>query len=214
MNFNKKAYSAINDLISKEYPKVRLMIVSKNRPVESIRDALDEGALLFGENKVQEADLKFEVLRKEFPNINLHLIGPLQTNKVKQALKTFDVIQSVDREKLVKEISKNLSGLTRTKNFYIQVNIGEESQKNGIDPMNLASFLDNCRQQLNLDIVGLMCIPPISGDTNKFFKEMLNLKNQHNLSNLSMGMSSDYIEAINHEATFVRIGSKIFGNRD
>ena len=212
MNFNKKAYSAINDLISKEYPKVRLMIVSKNRPVESIRDALDEGALLFGENKVQEADLKFEVLRKEFPNINLHLIGPLQTNKVKQALKTFDVIQSVDRDKLVKEISKNLSGLTRTKNFYIQVNIGEEVQKSGINPNMAKSFYDYSLEQ-GLNIVGLMCIPPNNEDPNFFFDKMVELRNYINTDLLlSMGMSGDYLFALKNSTNLVRIGSNFFSN--
>jgi len=142
------------------------------------------------------------------------LIGKLQTNKVKYILPLFDYIHSLDNIKLAEKISLEQEKKKFKPKIFIQVNIGEESQKSGIDPMNLASFLDNCRQQLNLDIVGLMCIPPISGDTNKFFKEMYNLKNQHNLSNLSMGMSSDYMEAINHEATFVRIGSKIFGARD
>ena len=212
MNFNKKAYSVINNLISKEDPKVRLMIVSKNRPVESVRDALDEGALLFGENKVQEADLKFEVLRKEFPNINLHLIGPLQTNKVKQALKTFDVIQSVDREKLVKEISKNLSGLARTKSFYIQVNIGEEEQKSGINPNMAKSFYDYALEQ-GLNIVGLMCIPPNNEDPNFFFDKMVALRNDINTDLLlSMGMSSDYIFALKNSTNLIRIGSNFFSD--
>jgi PLP dependent protein len=212
MNFNKKAYSVINNLISKEDPKVRLMIVSKNRPVESVRDALDEGALLFGENKVQEADLKFEGLRKEFPNIELHLIGPLQTNKVKQALKTFDVIQSVDREKLVKEISKNLSGLARTKSFYIQVNIGEEGQKSGINPNMAKSFYDYALEQ-GLNIVGLMCIPPNNEDPNFFFDKMVALRNNINTDLLlSMGMSSDYIFALKNSTNLVRIGSNFFSD--
>ena len=150
----------------------------------------------------------------DFPDIKLHLIGKLQTNKVKYILPLFDYIHSLDNIKLAEKISLEQEKKKFKPKIFIQVNIGEESQKSGIDPMNLASFLDNCTQKLNLHIVGLMCIPPISGDTNKFFKEMHNLKNQHNLSNLSMGMSSDYIEAINHEATFVRIGSKIFGDRD
>ena len=157
---------------------------------------------------------KWADIKNDFPDIKLHLIGKLQTNKVKYVLPLFDYIHSLDNIKLAEKISSEQEKKKFKPKIFIQVNIGEESQKSGIDPINLASFLDNCRQQLNLDIVGLMCIPPISGDTNKFFKEMLNLKNQHNLSNLSMGKSSDYIEAINHEATFVRIGSKIFGDRD
>ena len=157
---------------------------------------------------------KWADIKNDFPDIKLHLIGKLQTNKVKYILPLFDYIHSLDNIKLAEKISLEQEKKKFKPKVFIQVNIGEESQKSGIDPMNLASFLDNCRQQLNLDIVGLMCIPPISGDTNKFFKEMHNLKNKHNLSNLSMGMSSDYMEAINHEATFVRIGSKIFGARD
>jgi len=142
MKFNKTTFNQINNLITDKYPNAKLMIVSKNRPTSSIREALKEGAFLFGENKVQEAESKFEELREEYPNINLHLIGPLQTNKVKQALKIFNVIQSVDREKLVKEISKNLTSTTRANNFYIQVNIGREDQKSGVDPDSAKSFYD------------------------------------------------------------------------
>ncbi len=212
MNFNKKSYHSINNLISKEFPKVNLMIVSKNRPVSSIKDALNEGAFLFGENKVQEAELKFDELRKEFSNINLHLIGPLQTNKVKQALKTFDVIQSVDREKLVKEITKNLSSLTRTKNFYIQINIGEEEQKSGINPDRAKFFYDYSIEQ-GLNIIGLMCIPPNNEDPNLFFEKMVRLRNSIDTNLLlSMGMSSDYSYALKNKTDLIRIGSNFFSD--
>ena len=204
------------DLKSKvqDFDNLKIIAVSKTFSIDQILPLIKYGHLHYGENKVQEALEKWADIKNDFPDIKLHLIGKLQTNKVKYVLPLFDYIHSLDNIKLAEKISLEQEKKKIKPKIFIQVNIGEESQKSGIDPMNLASFLDNCRQQLNLDIVGLMCIPPISGDTNKFFKEMLNLKNQHNLSNLSMGMSSDYMEAINHEATFVRIGSKIFGNRD
>ena len=182
--------------------------------MSEINPLIENGQIHFGENKVQETIDKWYDIKKLNENLKLHMIGKLQTNKVKYVVPLFDYIHSLDNIKLAEKISSEQEKKKFKPKIFIQVNIGEESQKSGIDPMNLASFLDNCRQQLNLDIVGLMCIPPIIGDTNKFFKEMHNLKNRHNLSNLSMGMSSDYIEAINHEATFVRIGSKIFGDRD
>ena len=194
--------------------EVEIIAVSKTFPINQIYPLINHGHKNYGENKVQEALEKWADIKNDFPDIKLHLIGKLQTNKVKFILPLFDYIHSLDNIKLAEKISLEQEKKKFKPKIFIQVNIGEESQKSGIDPMNLDSFLDNCRQQLNLDIVGLMCIPPINGDTNKFFKEMLNLKNQHNLSNLSMGMSSDYMEAINHEATFVRIGSKIFGARD
>ena len=212
MKFNQTTFNQINSLITDKYPKAKLMIVSKNRPTSSIRDALDQGAFLFGENKVQEAEAKFEELREEFSNINLHLIGPLQTNKVKQALKIFDVIQSVDREKLVKEISKNLTASTRTKNFYIQVNIGREDQKSGVDPDSTKSFYDYAIEQ-GLDITGLMCLPPNNEDPNFFFKKMIELRNKINSDLLlSMGMSEDYLAALENKTDLVRIGSKFFSD--
>ena len=210
MKFNKKTFNKINNLITDKYPKANLMIVSKNRPTSCIREALNEGALLFGENKVQEAEAKFEELRKEFSNINLHLIGPLQTNKVKQALKIFDVIQSVDREKLVNEIEKNLTTSTRINSFYIQVNIGREDQKSGVDPDSTKSFYDYAIHQ-GLNIIGLMCLPPNNEDPDFFFKSMIELRNKTNPDLLlSMGMSGDYLAALENETDLVRIGSKFF----
>ena len=205
---------AIQKEIQSKKDNIQIIAVSKTFPINEIYTLLNHGHKHYGENKVQEALEKWVDIKNDFPDIKLHLIGKLQTNKVKYILPLFDYIHSLDNIKLAEKISLEQEKKKFKPKLFIQVNIGEESQKSGIDPMNLASFLDNCTQKLNLDIVGLMCIPPISGDTNKFFKEMLNLKNQHNFSNLSMGMSSDYMEAINHEATFVRIGSKIFGARD
>ena len=213
-------HKSVNNLIAIEKEiqlkkdNVQIIAVSKTFPINRIYPLINHGHKHYGENKVQEALEKWVDIKNDFPDIKLHLIGKLQTNKVKYILPLFDYIHSLDNIKLAEKISLEQQKKRFKPKIFIQVNIGEESQKNGIDPMNLASFLENCTHKLNLDIVGLMCIPPISGDINKFFKEMLNLKKQHNLNNLSMGMSSDYIEAINHEATFVRIGSKIFGNRD
>ena len=207
----------INDQIKSKFTLAndpQIIAVSKTYPMSEINPLIENGHIHFGENKVQEAVDKWTTIKQSHEHLKLHMIGKLQTNKVKYVVPLFDYIHSLDNIKLAEKISLEQQKKKFKPKIFIQVNIGEESQKSGIDPMNLASFLDNCRQQLNLDIVGLMCIPPISGDTNKFFKEMHNLKNQHNLSNLSMGMSSDYMEAINHEATFVRIGSKIFGARD
>ena len=212
MKFNKTTFNKINNLITDKYPKANLMIVTKNRPTSCIREALNEGALLFGENKVQEAEAKFEELRKEFSNINLHLIGPLQTNKVKQALKIFDVIQSVDREKLVNEIAKNLTTSTRINSFYIQVNIGREDQKSGVDPDSTKSFYDYAIHQ-GLNIAGLMCLPPNNEDPDFFFKSMIELRNKINPELLlSMGMSGDYLSALENKTDLVRIGSKLFSN--
>lgn len=210
MSFNKKTYIEVNSLISANYPSTKLMIVSKNRSLSSIRQALNDGANLFGENKVQEAELKFEGLREEFSNIDLHLIGPLQTNKVKQAMRVFDVIQSVDREKLVKEIAKQNLAATRTKQFYIQINIGNEDQKSGIDPEKAKDFY-NYSISLNLNIVGLMCIPPNNKNPEFFFKKMVKLRDDIN-SNLllSMGMSGDFLHALNNQTNIIRIGSKFF----
>jgi PLP dependent protein len=212
MTFNKTTFNKINNLITDKYANANLMIVSKNRSTSSIREALNEGALLFGENKVQEADAKFEELREEFSNIDLHLIGPLQTNKVKQALKIFDTIQSVDREKLVKEISKNLIASTRTKNFYIQVNIGREDQKSGVDPDSTKTFHDYAIDQ-GLNITGLMCLPPNNKDPDFFFKKMIELRNKINPNLLlSMGMSGDYLSALENKTDLIRIGTKFFSD--
>ena len=159
---------------------------------------------------MQEAGIKFEELRPEYSNIDLHLIGPLQTNKVKQAMKIFDTIQTVDREKLVKEISKNNSDTVRTKNFYIQINIGNEEQKSGIDPEKSEDFYNFSINQ-GLNVIGLMCIPPNNENADIYFKKMLDLRNTINPKLLlSMGMSGDYLTALKNQTNLIRIGSKLF----
>ena len=210
MNFNKKTYNQIKDLIKLEYASSELMIVSKNRPVTSVKEALNEGAVLFGENKVQEAGMKFEELRHQFSNIDLHLIGPLQTNKVKQAMQIFDTIQTVDREKLVKEISKNNKDGVRTKNFYVQINIGNEEQKSGVDEKKTKDFYNFSVSQ-GLNVIGLMCIPPNNENADIYFKKMLDLRDTINPDLLlSMGMSGDYLTALKNQTNIIRIGSKFF----
>ena len=178
-----------------------------------IKPLIDHGHTHYGENKVQESIEKWTDVRSSFQNIRLHMIGKLQTNKVKYVIPLFDYIHSLDNLKLAEKISKEQNKRNKYLKIFIQVNIGREDQKSGIDPKDLKDFYNKCISDLKLDIIGLMCIPPQEGDTKKYFKQMFDLKNSLDLQELSMGMSSDYIEAIEHGATFVRIGSKIFGNR-
>tara|TARA_B110000208_G_scaffold118332_1_gene144833 strand:+ start:491 stop:1132 length:642 start_codon:yes stop_codon:yes gene_type:complete len=213
MNFDKSSYKEIRSIVEKKYPLAKLMVVSKNRPASIIREAIQEGALLFGENKVQEAEKKFDELRKDFNDIELHLIGPLQTNKVKQAMKIFDVIQSVDREKLVKEILKNHSELLRTQKFYLQINIGKEDQKSGVLPEQTKTLYDYAVER-GLNIVGFMCIPPNDKEPDTYFHQMIELKNSINPNLLlSMGMSGDYQSALKYQTNCIRIGSLFFNDQ-
>ena len=190
--------------------KSDLLIVTKNRSISDIKELISLGYLNFGENRVQEAIIKFDTIINN--NLALHLIGPLQTNKVKDALKIFDVIQSLDRYRLVDEIVKykTKNDHTKTNKFYIQVNIGDEEQKSGVSVEELNNFYNYCLSQ-KLNIVGLMCIPPANKDPVIFFKNMLSLKKTLNEKlELSMGMSNDYEKAIECGSNLVRIGSKIF----
>ena len=174
---------------------------------------IDHGHMHYGENKVQEAIEKWSEIKKQKSNIQLHLIGKLQTNKVKFAVKLFDYIHSLDNEKLANKISSLQKIENKSLKIFIQVNIGEENQKSGIHVSKLANFYTFCKD-LNLNIVGLMCIPPVDGDADIYFKKMQELKKQFNFKDLSMGMSSDYLDALKYNASFLRIGSSIFGNRN
>ena len=191
----------------------RIIAVSKTFSIENVLPLIEYGHLHYGENKVQEALEKWTDIKNENHNIQLHLIGKLQTNKVKFALKIFDYIHSLDSEKLATKIAKEQEKQRKKPKIFIQVNMGNEDQKSGIDQRNLNDFYKFCKN-LNLDIIGTMCIPPNDDNTEKYFSEMNEINKKLNFKELSMGMSGDYLEAIRHNATYVRVGSKIFGSRD
>ena len=190
----------------------KIIAVSKTHPIASILPLINHGHLDFGENKVQEAIDKWSDIKNKKNSIKLHLIGRLQTNKVKFALKIFDYIHSLDSEKLANKISDEQIKQGKKPKIFIQVNIGNEDQKSGINKERLDDFYKFCKN-LNLDIIGTMCIPPNNGNTEKFFFEMSKVNQKLNFKELSMGMSGDYLEAIKNSATYVRVGSKIFGSR-
>ena len=189
-----------------------IIAVSKTFKIDHIFPLLNHGHIHFGENKVQEAIEKWTLIKNDKKNIKLHLIGKLQTNKVKSALKLFDYIHSLDSEKLANKISKIQNELNINSKLFIQVNIGNESQKSGISKDEVLNFCNYCKS-LNLNIIGLMCIPPFTEDTSKYFIQMKELNEKSGLQELSMGMSSDFLEAIENNSTFLRIGSNIFGQR-
>ena len=190
----------------------KIIAVSKTFPIENILPLIEHGHLHYGENKVQEALDKWNDIKLKDNAIKLHLIGGLQTNKVKFALRIFDYIHSLDSEKLAKKISAEQIKQEKKPKIFIQVNIGNEDQKSGINKERLNDFYKFCKN-LNLDIIGTMCIPPNDNNTEKYFSEMNNINQELNFKELSMGMSGDYLEAIRYNATYVRVGSKIFGSR-
>jgi pyridoxal phosphate enzyme (YggS family) len=205
----------IEDLIKskvKHNKLAQIIAVSKTFPIENILPLIDHGHRHYGENKVQEALDKWTEIKKKNNDIKLHLIGKLQTNKVKFALGIFDYIHSVDSEKLAIKISDEQIKQGKNPKMFIQVNIGNEEQKSGINQHNLKDFYKFCKN-LNLDIIGTMCIPPNDGNIEKYFSMMSEINQTLNFKELSMGMSGDYLQAIENNATFIRVGSKIFGNR-
>ncbi len=205
-----KNYNYILDSL-KLYPrKIDLIVVTKNQPLNKINLLLKENHLHFGENRVQEATLKWKDLIINYPQLKLHLIGKLQSNKAQEAFEIFHYIHSLDNEKLANILSKLESNSLKKIKYFIQVNIANESQKNGIAIDKVNQFVKYCINDLNLNIIGLMCIPPAEGDPTQFFKNLAEFAKINNLSDLSMGMSNDYECAIKNGATFVRIGSKIF----
>ena len=191
----------------------KLVAVSKKQEDHKIDQAILYGQKVFGENRLQEAVKRWQTRLEVNKDLELRLIGPLQTNKVKQSLNLFDVIETVDRDKIAIEISKNFNKNVKTKSFYIQVNTGNEPQKSGIDPLDADMFINYCIKDLNLPIVGLMCIPPVNEEPSMHFFLLQKIANRNNLPELSMGMSSDYKDAIKFGATSVRIGSLLFGER-
>jgi pyridoxal phosphate enzyme (YggS family) len=192
---------------------INIIAVSKTFSMHHIKPLIDHGHLHFGENKVQEAQVKWLEKKKENNNLKLHMIGKLQSNKAKDAVKLFDYIHSVDSPKLAEALSKHQKNLNRNLNYFIQVNIGNEIQKSGIPVGELDAFYSYCTNEINLKILGLMVIPPIDQNVDRFFKSTSILNKSLALENLSMGMSSDYIDAIKYGSNFVRIGSSIFGSR-
>ena len=190
----------------------KIIAVSKTFAIENILPLIDHGHLHYGENKVQEALDKWTDIKNQNKDIKLHLIGRLQSNKVKFALKIFDYIHSVDSEKLATKIADEQTNQGKKPKIFIQVNIGNEDQKSGINKERLGDFYKFCKD-LNLDVIGTMCIPPNDQNTKKYFFEMNRINQELNFKELSMGMSGDYLEAVKNSATYVRVGSKIFGSR-
>ena len=192
---------------------VALVAVSKTHPAAIVREALAAGHRVFGENRVQEAQSKYPALREAYPDLALHLIGPLQTNKVREALAIFDVIESVDRPRLAQALAKEMNHSGRRPPCLIEVNTGEEAQKAGIMPADADGFIVECRDRLGLSILGLMCVPPIDEEPAPHFALLREIARRNGLAVLSMGMSADFERAIRFGATHVRVGTAIFGAR-
>jgi len=209
--------SEIKELLIKNNSQNRdlnIIVVCKTFSMDKILLLINAGHVHFGENKVQEAELKWKEVKKKHSNIKLHMVGKLQTNKVKAALNIFDYIHSVDNYRLGEKIIKYEKELNKKIKTFVQVNVGEESQKSGISPKNVNQFVNYCKNSLSLNIIGLMCLPPINDNLEKYFLHLNQLRNQTDLCHLSMGMSNDYQTAIKCGSTFLRIGSKILGERN
>ena len=197
----------------KNFKNTNIVAVSKTFPISHILPLINHGHEHFGENKVQEAQEKWTSIKSDFPQLKLHLIGKLQTNKVKFALPLFDYIHSLDSFKLAEKISAEQEKKNFKPKIFIQINLGKESQKSGIDEDDLENFYRKCVNDYNLNIVGIMCLPPFDEDPIPFFKKMQNLSKSLQLKEISMGMSNDYMDALKFNATYIRVGSKIFGDR-
>ena len=193
--------------------KPKIIAVSKTFSLDHVMPLLNHGHLHFGENKVQEAKSKWSEIKKDNQNLKLHMIGKLQSNKAKDAVKLFDYIHSLDNQKLADVLAKFQNNLNKKLEYFIQVNIGNETQKSGIPVNQLDAFYNYCMNEINLRIIGLMVIPPIDQDANKYFKSLYELSKSLALESMSMGMSADYKDAIKHGSTFIRVGSSIFGSR-
>ena len=189
---------------------VNLIVVTKGRSLEDIQEIINLGHIHFGENRAQEGANKWSNILKLYTNIKLHFIGKLQTNKVAEVISNFSFVHSLDNDKLALKISLEEKKLKKTLSYFIQVNLGEESQKSGILKKDLPRYVNYCKNDLKLNVIGLMCLPPINEDSEKYFKELRQLAIDNNLKELSMGMSNDYTSAIKNGSTFIRIGSAIF----
>jgi len=211
--FNLQKFNEIKEILEKYNNSGKIVAISKNHPIESVLEAIDQGAYIFGENRVQEAKSKFAKIKQDNPKIELHLTGPLQSNKVKEALLLFDVFHTIDREKIAKEFSKHQQ-LLINKKFFLQINIGREKTKSGIFPEDTKDFLFYLKNETNLRIQGLMCIPPIEDDPKYHFTQLQNLAKENSIDNLSIGMSGDYKEALPFKPTYIRLGTILFGKRN
>jgi pyridoxal phosphate enzyme (YggS family) len=210
-------YLSIQQDIEKNFQSkknVNIISVSKTFPQEKILPLIKYGNIHFGENKVQEAQAKWKDFKREYSHIKLHMIGKLQSNKAKNAIELFDYIHSLDNQKLSDKLSEAETKLNKKRKYFIQVNLGNENQKSGINISLVDQFFTYCTKELSLSIIGLMAIPPQDDNTDKNFKELYELNKSLGLNELSMGMSSDYIKAVKHNATYLRIGSAIFGSRN
>jgi len=211
MNSIVQRFENIKSLINNS--NVKIIAVSKTFTFDHIKPLIDHGNIHFGENKVQEAQSKWHDIKKNNPNINLHMIGKLQSNKAKEAVNLFDYIHSLDNEKLANLLAKYEKAANKKLKYFIQVNVGKEKQKSGVGIDLLDDFYYYCTKELNINIIGLMTLPPNDGNESIHFKNLMELNKSLGLKESSMGMSGDFQEAVKYEATFVRIGSSIFGNR-
>ncbi len=210
--FNIKKYNEINDFLKKTSKNTKIIAISKNHPIESVLEAINFGVNTFGENRVQEAMNKFQTLKKNNKNIELHLTGPLQSNKVKTAIQLFDVFHTLDREKIAKEFSK-YNDLLINKKIFLQINTGKEKTKSGIFPEDTKDFIYYLKHEIKLSIHGFMCIPPIDEDPNYHFNKLKLLAKENNIHQLSIGMSNDYEKALQFNPTYIRLGTILFGSR-
>jgi len=206
----------VNDIVDKKQLKTNpeIIVVTKTFPFSNIEPLLNSGHIHFGENKVQEAENKWSKIKKENKNIQLHMVGGLQSNKAKKAVMLFDYIHSLDNDRLAIKISEYQKELNKKTKLFIQINMDDEKQKSGIKLNLLDEFYNYCTKELSLNIIGLMCLPPMKNDSNKYFKSLFETAIKLNLKELSMGMSSDYENAILNNSTFLRIGTLIMGNRN
>ena len=206
----------VKEIINKEQLKnsPEIIAITKTFPLDEIIPLIEFGHLHFGENKMQEAEKKWAPIKKKYNNIQLHMVGKLQSNKAKSAVKLFDYVHSLDNEKLAKKIAQYENELSKKIGLFIQVNIAEENQKSGILLKDLYSFYNFCTKELSLKVIGLMCMPPANSPPDKYFKILKLNSEKLNLSNLSMGMSGDWEQAISNGSTYVRLGTAIFGDRN
>lgn len=206
--------SSINSLDKNSIlDKIKIIIVTKTISIDNIFPLINVAHIHFGENKLQEAQSKWSMIKKEYPQIKLHLLGKLQSNKVNDAYQLFDFIHSLDSKKVALKVFDNEKKFKKNISLFVQVNIGKESQKGGIVIEDTKDFVDFCKKDLNLNVIGLMCIPPFNENPIEYFQNLKILAQKCNLSELSMGMSNDYIQAIKNGSTYVRIGSAVFGPR-